>query len=186
MRARARRLYVTVRNTSGKEKQKQLQDLANQVLTPEMKDMMKKLQDMLDKLNKDNAMDQLQNQKMNNDELQKELDRMLSLFKKLEFEQKMEATKDKLDKLSEEQKKKISESLKGKSNVSWKGRKHSKETIDKMSEGMRRARARRKQFLIMGTVGVGFDIDTAKTSPRQIDKTETEIIGKTDDFLSKL
>jgi len=86
-----------------KEKQKQLQELANQVLTPEMKDMMEKLKEMMEKMDKEDAMDKLKDQKANNEDLQKELDRMLSLFKKMEFEQKMEATSDKLKELSKEQ-----------------------------------------------------------------------------------
>lgn len=85
------------------DKQKQLQDLANQLLTPEMKEMIDKLQKMLEQLNKDNALDQLKDQKLNNDQLQKEMDRMLSLFKKLEMEQKYNATKDKLDSLASKQ-----------------------------------------------------------------------------------
>lgn len=85
------------------DKQKQLQDLANQLLTPEMKEMMQKLQQMLDQLNKDKALDQLKDQKSNNDQLQKEMDRMLSLFKKLEMEQKFNSIKDKLDSLADKQ-----------------------------------------------------------------------------------
>ncbi len=86
-----------------KEKQKQLQELANQVLTPEMKSMLDKLKEMMEKMDKDDALDKLKDQKADNEELQKELDRMLSLFKKMEFEQKMEATSDKLKELSKEQ-----------------------------------------------------------------------------------
>ena len=86
-----------------KEKQEELQKLFDQVLTPEMKEMMDKLNQLLDQMNKDKTLDQLQNQKLSNQELEKELDRMLSLFKQLEFEQKMNDTKDKLDKLADKQ-----------------------------------------------------------------------------------
>lgn len=85
------------------EKQKQLQDLANKMLTPEMKDLLDKMKDMMDKMNKDDAQDKLKDQKADNEELQKELDRMLSLFKKLEMEQKMQSTIDKLKDLSQQQ-----------------------------------------------------------------------------------
>lgn len=85
------------------EKQQDLQKLFDQVLTPEMKQMMDKLQEMMDQLNKDKTLDQLQDQKLSNQELEKELDRMLSLFKQLEFEQKFNDTQDKLDKLADKQ-----------------------------------------------------------------------------------
>ncbi|MFI5135648.1 MAG: DUF4175 family protein, partial [Chitinophagales bacterium] len=86
-----------------KEKADELQKLMDQVLTPEMKDMMQKLQDLLDQMNKDKTLDQLQDQKLNNEQLQKELDRMLALFKQLEFEKKMNDTKGKLDSLASKQ-----------------------------------------------------------------------------------
>ncbi len=86
-----------------KEKADQLQKLMDEVLTPEMKEMMQKLEEMLEQMNKDKTLDQLQDQKLSNEELQKELDRMLSLFKQLEFEKKMGDTKDKLDDLAKEQ-----------------------------------------------------------------------------------
>ncbi|MCY7408800.1 MAG: hypothetical protein LH473_00875 [Chitinophagales bacterium] len=90
-------------NEETKQKSEELQKLMDQTLTPEMKEMMKKLQDMLDELNKDKTLDQLQDQKLNNDQLQKELDRMLALYKQLEFEKKMNDTKDKLDNLAKKQ-----------------------------------------------------------------------------------
>lgn len=105
-----------------KEKAEELQKLMDETLTPEMQDMMKKLQDLLDDLNKDKTLDQLQDQKLNNEQLQKELDRMLSLFKQLEFEKKMGDTKDKLDKLSEKQ-----NDLSDKTNETDKGDKKDKE-----------------------------------------------------------
>jgi hypothetical protein len=85
------------------EKQEELQKLFDQVLTPEMKEMMDKLNEMLDQMNKDKTLDQLENQKLSNQDLEKELDRMLSLFKQLEFEQKFNDTKDELNKLAEKQ-----------------------------------------------------------------------------------
>jgi hypothetical protein len=86
-----------------REKAEQLEKLMDEVLTPEMKEMMQKLEELLEQLNKEKTLDQLQDQKLSNEQLQKELDRMLALFKQLEFEKKMSDTKDKLDQLAEEQ-----------------------------------------------------------------------------------
>jgi hypothetical protein len=86
------------------QKQQQLQQLFSQLETPEMKDLMKKLQDLIEKLNKPQALDQLQNQQLSNQEMQKNMDRLLSLFKELQFEEKMKDVISQLDSLSTQQK----------------------------------------------------------------------------------
>ncbi|HWB64673.1 MAG TPA: DUF4175 family protein, partial [Chitinophagales bacterium] len=85
------------------DKQKRLEDLFNQVMNKDMKELYDKLQKMLDELQKKDALDQMQDMQANNEKVEKELDRMLELFKKLEFDQKLEETADKLQKLGEKQ-----------------------------------------------------------------------------------
>jgi len=99
------------------EKQKQLEDLFNKVMTDEMKDMFKQMQDMLDKLDKNKVNEMLDKMKLSNKDIEKELDRNLELFKQLEFEKKMSETIDKLQKLSEQQKN-LSEQTKDENNKS--------------------------------------------------------------------
>jgi hypothetical protein len=86
-----------------KEKQKQLEDLMSSTMNDEMKKLMDKLEKMLDDLNKKDAMEKMDDMKASNEKTEKELDRMLELFKKLEFEQKLEEEISKLDKLAEKQ-----------------------------------------------------------------------------------
>ncbi len=86
-----------------KEKQKQLQDLMNATLNDEMKKLFEKLEKMLDELNKKDAIEKMDDMKANNEKIEKELDRMLELFKKLEFEQKLQDQITKLEKLAEKQ-----------------------------------------------------------------------------------
>jgi len=85
------------------EKEKRLQDLFDQVMNKEMKELYEKLQKMLEDLQKKDALDKMQDMEANNEKLEKEMDRMLELFKKLEFDQKLDLTADKLDKLSKKQ-----------------------------------------------------------------------------------
>lgn len=92
-------------------KQEQLQKLMDELLSDEMKQMLEKLQELLEKLNKEETIDQLKDMEMNNEQLEKEMDRMLELFKQLEMEQKMNETIDKLNELSE-QEQKLSEETK--------------------------------------------------------------------------
>ncbi|MBS1622652.1 MAG: DUF4175 domain-containing protein [Bacteroidetes bacterium] len=88
-----------------REKQKQLQELANNVMNDEMKKLMDKLEKMLDEMTKKDALDKMEDMKANNEKIEKELDRMLELFKKLEFDQKLQEQIAKLEKLAADQEK---------------------------------------------------------------------------------
>lgn len=85
------------------QKKEKLQELFEQVMSDEMKEMMKKLEEMLDKLEQEDAFEELEDFELNDEELEEELDRMLELFKQLEFEEKMTETIDKLNELAEEE-----------------------------------------------------------------------------------
>lgn len=85
------------------EKQAQLQELFNEVLSDEMKQLFEKMEKMLDDMNKDKLQEALENMKFNTEDLEKELDRSLELFKQLEFEQKMEEMKNRLENLAKKQ-----------------------------------------------------------------------------------
>ncbi|HNZ43858.1 MAG TPA: hypothetical protein PLS26_09835, partial [Bacteroidales bacterium] len=78
--------------------------LFNKIMTDEMKELFRQMQEMLDKLDKTKVNEMLDKIKMNNKDLEKELDRNLELFKQLELEKKMSETIEKLQKLAEEQK----------------------------------------------------------------------------------
>ncbi len=85
------------------KKQQKLQELFNEVLTPEMKEMFEKLNSLLDEMNLDEMMEELKDFELSQEQLENELDRMLELFKKLEFEQKLSETVDKLSELAKKQ-----------------------------------------------------------------------------------
>lgn len=85
------------------EKQKNLQELMNKTMDDEMRKLMEKLEKMLENLQKKDALDKMEDMEMSNDKLEKELDRMLELFKKLEFNQKLEETAKRLEDLAKKQ-----------------------------------------------------------------------------------
>ncbi|WP_295795121.1 DUF4175 family protein [Mucilaginibacter sp.] len=85
------------------EKQKQMEKLLNEVLDPKMQEMLQRLQEMLEQEQKEGARNELQKMQGDNKSLKKELDRMLELYKKLEFEQKLNQNADQLNKLAEQQ-----------------------------------------------------------------------------------
>lgn len=88
-----------------REKQKQLEELFDKVMTEDMKKMYDELQKMLGNLDKDKVAEMLEKIKSDTKGMEKELDRNLELFKQLEVEQQLQQAIDKLDKLSDNQKK---------------------------------------------------------------------------------
>jgi len=87
------------------EKQKEMENLFNQVLDEKTQEMLKKLQEMLQKEQKDGTRNELSKMQNDNKSLKKELDRMLELYKQLEFEQKLNQNIDQLNKLAQQQQK---------------------------------------------------------------------------------
>lgn len=92
------------------EKQEQLQKLMDQLLNEELREMMKEMQELLKKQDKDQIKDQLKDMQVQDKEVQKELDRMLELFKKLELAEKQEDILKKLEELEQKQEKLAEES----------------------------------------------------------------------------
>ncbi len=85
------------------EKQKQLQDLLEKMMTPEMKKLLEELQKMMEQANKEDVQDQLKQMKLDNKDMEKEMERALELFKQLEFQQKLQDNIDKLKDLAKKQ-----------------------------------------------------------------------------------
>lgn len=85
------------------EKQKQLEQLFENVMTPEMKKLFDELNKMLEKLDKNQVQEKLEELKLTNKDIEKELDRNLEAFKQLEVQQKMQNAIDKLDELQKKE-----------------------------------------------------------------------------------
>ncbi len=85
------------------EKQQQLEKLFDEVMTPEMKKLFDELNKMLEKLDKNQVQEKLEELKLSNKDIEKELDRNLELFKQLEVEQKLQEAIDKLDELQKKE-----------------------------------------------------------------------------------
>ncbi len=87
------------------EKQEQLQKMFEEVLSPEMKEMMKQIEEMLQNMNKEETLDKMEEMKMDNEQVTKELDRLQELFKQLEVEKQLDEAMEELEKLAEKQEK---------------------------------------------------------------------------------
>jgi len=85
------------------EKQKQINDLFKNVLDGKTKELLKSLEQMLQQNQKEETREDVSKMQMDNKSLQKELDRMLELYKQLEFDQKLNENINQLDKIAEKQ-----------------------------------------------------------------------------------
>ena len=71
----------------------------------DMKKLFEEIQKMLEDVDKEDVNDMLEKMDMQTEEISKELDRSLELFKQLEFDKKLTETIDKLSELADEQEK---------------------------------------------------------------------------------
>jgi hypothetical protein len=86
-----------------KDKQKQIDDLFNNVLDEKTKSLLEKLQAMMKENDKDQTQDALSDMQMDNKSLKNELNRILELYKQLEFEQNLKNKTDRLNDLAKQQ-----------------------------------------------------------------------------------
>ena len=92
-------------STKLQQKQKDMEDLFNHALDEKTQEMLKKLQELLEKDQKEGTRSELSKMQNDNKSLKKELDRMLELYKQLEFEQKLNQNINDLNKLADQQQK---------------------------------------------------------------------------------
>jgi len=85
------------------KKQEKLEELYNRILDEEMKKIIAELEKMLQNINKNDLDQQLRDLQMSTEEMEKQLDQTIELFKRLEFEQEFNKAIAKLDTLAVKQ-----------------------------------------------------------------------------------
>lgn len=85
------------------EKQEKLQEMMEEALDPEKQELMDKIQELMQELEKDNALEMMEQFEMDNETVEKEMDRLLDLYKQLEMEKEITEMVDKLEELAEKQ-----------------------------------------------------------------------------------
>ena len=85
------------------EKQKQIEDLFNNVLDEKTREILKNIEQLLQQNNKNQTQSELSKMQMDNKSMQKELDRILELYKQLEFDQKLTEAIDKTKNMAQKQ-----------------------------------------------------------------------------------
>jgi hypothetical protein len=85
------------------EKFDQLNKFLEEMKNPEIEELLKKLQDQMENLNPEDIKEQLDKLEMNDEDIQKSLERTLELLKQLEVQQKIDELRNKLDNMISKQ-----------------------------------------------------------------------------------
>lgn len=75
----------------------------NELMTDEMKKLLKEMEEMMKLQNKDLIKNEMDKMQLNNKDVEKELDRMLEMYKQLDVEKKLDDALKSLDKIAEKQ-----------------------------------------------------------------------------------
>ncbi len=85
------------------EKQKELDRLFDEVMSEEIKELMKQMDKLMNEMDKKKVQEELENMKLKNEDLEKQLDQNIDLMKRLELEKKVEQAVNKADELAKKQ-----------------------------------------------------------------------------------
>ncbi|MFM2269305.1 MAG: hypothetical protein RL757_2746 [Bacteroidota bacterium] len=85
------------------KKEEQLQKMFEELQNPEMKELLKQIEEMLQQLNKDQALDKMEQMQLSNEEMKKDLDKMEEMFKQLEVETEMQQNLEKLEEMAKQE-----------------------------------------------------------------------------------
>ena len=85
------------------QKFKELQELVNEILNPELMTDMDVLKDALEKMDMKDIMDAMENLSSNLDQVEQQLDRFLDIFRRIKAEQKLDETIQRMNQLVEQQ-----------------------------------------------------------------------------------
>ena len=86
------------------QKQKDMEKLLEELMDKDLKKMLEELEKLMQQQDKNQLQEQLKDMQFNNEDLKKQLERTLELYKQMEFDQKLQETIEKLDKTAQEQK----------------------------------------------------------------------------------
>jgi hypothetical protein len=87
------------------DQQQQLEEIIEQMKNPELKDLLQKINDLLEKQDKKELLQNINQMDNKSEKMEKNFDRLLNLYKNLDYKQKLNDMIDKLDAMSKDQKK---------------------------------------------------------------------------------
>jgi hypothetical protein len=93
------------------DKQEKLNEMFNEAIDPERQELMDKIMDLLQELDKEDAIQMVDQFQQNNESMQKQMERLLELYKQLEMEKEVREQIEALNELAEKQEELAKETL---------------------------------------------------------------------------
>jgi hypothetical protein len=87
------------------EQQKQLEEMIEQMKNPELQELLQKINELLEKSDKKELLQSIDKLDQKSEKMEKNIDRLMQLYKNLDYKQKLNDMIEKLDALSKDQKK---------------------------------------------------------------------------------
>lgn len=171
-------------NPELKQKLEQLQKLMNQLLDPETKKLYEQLEKMLEQKQPDDKMQELMNKLKNKEfNMQKEIERALEMFKKMQLEQKAEQIQKDLEEQAEKQEKLAEETDKNAENKDKKDQEKQNEEQKKQQEELKKEFEDTKKDLkemekMNEELETPQDMDSDKEDQQDVDKEQQESTEK--------
>lgn len=152
------------------EKQEKINELLEELMDEETREIFEEIEKMMDKLNKKDIQKKLEDLKMNNENLEKELDRNIEILKQFQVEQKFQDNIDKLNELQEKQE----ELAKNTENTSKKDKEQQEQNQQDQSELNKEFEAFEKDMDELKELNESlespFNIDETKDKEKEIEK----------------
>lgn len=165
-------------NPELKQKLEQLQKLMNQLLDPETKKLYEQLEKMLEQKQPDDKMQELMNKLKNKEfNMQKEIERALEMFKKMQLEQKADQIQKDLEEQAEKQEKLAEETEKNTENKDANDKEKQQEELKKQQEELKKEFEDTKKDLkemekMNEELEKPEELDTEKEEQEEIDKEQ--------------
>lgn len=141
------------------DQQKQLEEIVEQMKNPELQDLLKKINELLEKEDKKEMLNNIQKMDERSEKMEKNFDRLLQLYKNLDYKQKLNDMIEKLDVLSKEQKKLALESQ---------NQKETKEAQKKLNEEVKEAQKKMDELSKLND-------DVNKTDKKEFDEIKKDM-----------
>ena len=90
-------------NEETQKKQEKLNELFEKAMDPEKMELMKQIEELLQELNKEDAIQMMEEMQFNEENQEKEMERLLELYKQLEMEKEIQDMSEKLEEMAEKQ-----------------------------------------------------------------------------------
>ena len=159
------------------EKQRELDRLFNEVLDEKMKETMREIERMMNEADKKKVQQELDNLKMTNEDLEKQIDQDLELMRRLEMEKRVEQTIQKIDRLADDQRRLAEEAEKA-SKADREALKERQEELSRQFDELNSELEKIKQDY--KNIDPSLDFKTDSSLPQKIQKEQRQAGQKLD------